>query len=350
MRAKAIARAAAFLLILALAARACADESLGALSPRELFVGEKAVFSYIEENIPLNELFAPLEPGAPAVKAFDVPRELIPPDSADIAIEGARLIPLQGRENAALCEITFVPWKTGELFIPEIAFTSSGALRSKRIKVEVASLAARYEAYALMPNRPPILPPGTLYLLYALVLVVAAACFAACLAARKLIELRRGPRRVPAKKIRREFKRLIKAQKRRIGDGKSAWYAEFSSIARLFFYKMTGKRKCLAATARDMARLLERALSAGSNEEAAAAKRLAALLVQIEQIRFSGEECAKGSGQEQRRKSNYIEAFEEFVSLACANPGSFFGAAEDEKPPLAKNVALSKKEMRRVVL
>lgn len=340
MRANALARAAALLLFLALAANTCADEPLGSLTPREVFVGDEAVLAYIEEKLPLYRLFGELGPGA----VFDVPRELIPPDSPELSIKGARLAPLQGRENAALCEITFVPWKTGELYIPEIAFTSDGALRSKRIKVEVASIAARSGAATLMANRPPILPPGTIYLLYAIVLAAAAACLAAALAARKILELRRGPRRIPAKRIRREFKRLIKAQRRRIGDGKSAWYADFSAIARLFFYRMTGDKKCLAATARDMARLLENAQGAGSGDEAAAAKRLADALFQVEQIRFGGG----GDVWARVNKSNFLEAFDEFVSLACAEPASFFGSGESGAV-LAKGAAGKKGKGRAVV-
>ena len=335
MSLKALARSAAFLLILALAAPCLANENLATLSHSEVFVGDRAVFTYIEENLPLKELFGELEAGAPAVKAFDVPRELIPADTADISIKSARLIPLQGKEDAALCEITFVPWKTGEVAIPQIAFTPDGARRSKTIKVKVASLASRSGATSLMPNRPPVLPPGTLYLLYALVLVAASLCFAAFLAARRLLRLRRGHRRIPIKRIRREFKKLIKDQRLLISDGEPGWYAELACLARLFFYRMTDERKYLAATAQDIAGFLEDAASSSTYEEAAAAKGFITLLFQIEQIRFSGE----GSGWDRVNKINYIEAFDEFVGLACAYPSAFFGVAEEEPPPLAKRGA-----------
>ena len=352
MSIKAPALAAAVLLILALATPACADEAFGTLAPREVFVGDMAVFTYIEENLHFYRLFGELAPGA----AFEVPRELIPPDTADISLKGVRLIPLQGREDAALCEIAFVPWKTGEVLLPQIAFTPDGARRSKAIKINVASLAALSGAASLMPNRPPLLPPGTLFLLYALVLLVAAACFAAFFAARRLLEWQRSPRRILAKRVRREFAKLISELRLRIEKNERGWYAELAGLARLFFYRMTGCKSLLAANARDIARLLEGAASGGSREEATSAKRLIALLFQIEKIRFSGEGGTRGEREERALKCNYIEDFEEFVCLACAHPSSFFksdeASAEDESPPLAMRAfaALAKKVKRRAVV
>lgn len=328
MRLKSIARPS-ILLALFWASFFCrAEGPKGFLSPREVFVGDEAVFTYIEENLPLRQLPYFLESAASSFGAIDVPRELIPADTSDIAVKGVRLIPLQERENAALCEITFVPWKTGEVAIPEIALTPNGVRRSQPVKVPVSSLAARYGAVALMPNRPPLLPPGTLYLLYALALCVAAACLAAALAARKLLKLGKGARRIPIKKIRREFARRLKAQGRRIGEGGACWYAEIFALARLFFCKMTDEKKYLAADARDIARLLEEAQGLRDSRAQAAAKRLAAMLAEIERIRFSGEGISEGDSMEREREKSYMEALEEFVALACASPEAFFAPAE----------------------
>ncbi len=333
MRVKATARLSLFLQLLALTLVCHAEEPSSMLTPREIFVGDEAVFSYIEENIPLNELFPSLEAGT----AFEVPRDLLPADSSDVTVKSVRLIPLQGMEDAAMCEITFIPWKTGESTIPKIAFTPDGAHRSRSIKVTIPSLAARYGTTALMPNRPPLLPPGALYLLYALVFCFAVSCFALALAVRMILLRGKGTRRIPVKKIRREFAKLIKAQRRRIRKNQSAWYAEFSAIARLFFYKMTNEKKHLAADARDIAQFLEEAQSSFTDEDAAAAKRLTAALFQIEQIRFSGEEYAKGSDQGNELKRSYLEAFEHFVALACTAPETFFTRAEKGDEAFSRN-------------
>ena len=323
------------LLFLGLACNA--EETKGALSPKKVFVGDKAVFTYIEENIPLNELFAPFEAGAAIPAAFDAPRELLPADSSAVSIKSARLIPLQGRNDAALCEITFVPWKTGEITVPEIAFTPDGFCRSREVKVAVTSLAARSGTAALMPNRPPLLPPGSIYLLYIGVICVAAVCFLAALAARIVLKRGKSLRRIPAKRIRRKFARLLKAQRRRMGKDTAAWHAEFSAIARLFFYKMTGESKWLAADARDIARFLETAQSS-SGEEAEAAKRLVAALFEIERIRFSGEGGNMEDEKEREREIGYIEALGDFVLLACAATEAFFPPADGEAaaPPRKK--------------
>ena len=326
MRLQALARAVAFFALFSASFFCRAQENGGALVPPEIFVGDEAVFTYIEENISPHELFGHLETGQTARAAIEVPRELLPADSSDISVKKARLIPLQGRDDAALCEITFVPWKAGEIVIPDFAFSADSSRRSRAVKVAVSSLAARYGATALMANRSPLLPPGAIYLLYALVLCIAAACFFAVFAVKRLIARGKAPRRIPVKKIRREFARRLKAQARRIGKDQAAWHAEFSAVARLFFYRMTGERKYLAADARDIARFLEAAQSS-SNEAEAAAKRLVAILAEIERIRFSGESATEDSRVERERESGYINALEEFMLLACAAPDVFFGTA-----------------------
>lgn len=335
MRLQALARAVAFFALFSASFFCRAQEHGGTLVPPEIFVGDEAVFTYIEENLSLLELSYSPELGASAVAAIEVPRELLPADSSDISVKKVRLIPLQGREDAALCEITFVPWKTGEIVIPDFAFSADGAKRSRAVKVAVSSLAERYGVTALMSNRPPLLPPGTIYLLYALVLCIAAACFFIVLAVRRLLARGKASRRIPVKKIRREFARLLKAQARRIGKDQAAWYAEFSAVVRLFFYKMTNERKYLAADARDIAQFLEAAQSS-SGEIAPLAEKLIAALREIERIRFSGESAAEDSRSERECKSSYIKAFEEFMLLACAAPEVFFGTVGESAAPRKK--------------
>lgn len=210
---------APLMLFLALAPAAlCASE--GILIPREVFVGDTAELSF--ESGAFSSI---LEPGT----LYALPSEDFPV-SDDLAIKSI-LVAQNGA--AASVTIRFVPWKAGVLTIP------SFELKKVRVMppvVRIASLVEKTGRTVIEPARPPLLVPGTTWLLYgsvaAFLCLAALGSFAAVRLGKYFLQ---SPGKRNAKRRAAVFMKEAKALERAAGKtSSSSWYARFSLLLRRY--------------------------------------------------------------------------------------------------------------------
>lgn len=128
----------------------------GILIPQNIFVGDSAQFLLMLSEQEIYELTT-------RKIDFTVPLPLknIAQNEA-MTIHEIRIVE---RDNAHYLLITFVPWETGDIAFPSLSF-----LPLKRVipSVHVSSLLENMQTMSLQPPKPPLLIPGTDYLLYGL--------------------------------------------------------------------------------------------------------------------------------------------------------------------------------------
>ena len=282
----------------------------GSLVPREIFVGDTGIFTYAEKNLPAS---FPAEPGG-----TEIPVEQVYGSQDAVTVRKIRILPAE-EENVRLCEVTFVPWETGEVRLPGFFLDPEGRIRSSEVRIPVASLSERLGIQTLSADRPPMLAPGTLYLLYAFLFGFAGISVAAFRIARRL--LRKPDRRdgrLPVGKLRREFagrRKKLERDIRRLEP--SVWYGNYSAAVRLFFCRVTGCGKWAAASARELETLLVRWQDPDADSRdaslAQAAGAMQKLLFKVEEIRFSGRPSA---GPDLRKES--LDAFARLIAAVLA--------------------------------
>ena len=131
----------------------------GVLIPQRVFVGDTAQFLF-----PLSEK----EYKTLTARGFtvDIPIPLKNLTQSDVmTINEIRIVT---RESGYYLAITFVPWETGEIEFPALTFLQ---LYSKLPAISVSSLLGTGERVSLQPPKPPLLPPGTDFLLYGTAIV-----------------------------------------------------------------------------------------------------------------------------------------------------------------------------------
>lgn len=131
----------------------------GVLIPQRVFVGDTAQFLF-----PLSEK----EYKTLTARGFtvDIPIPLKNMTQSDVmTINEIRIVT---RESGYYLAITFVPWETGEIEFPALTFLQ---LYSKLPAISVSSLLGTGERVSLQPPKPPLLPPGTDFLLYGAAIV-----------------------------------------------------------------------------------------------------------------------------------------------------------------------------------
>ncbi|UTC50194.1 hypothetical protein [Treponema sp. OMZ 855] len=178
----------------------------GILIPQHIFVGDTAQFLF-----PLSEKEYKMLTGSGFTVAAPIPLKNMTQNDVMTINE----IKIVTRESRYYLAITFVPWETGEIEFPSLTFLQ---LHTKLPAISVASLLGTGERVSLQPPKPPLLPPGTDFLLYgAAVLGVG---LLGVLAAGVRLLLRKLRRRTlgTAKKrltaLRKQLKRLYKAAKK----------------------------------------------------------------------------------------------------------------------------------------
>lgn len=258
-------------------------ETSGSLVPKEVFVGDTAVYTYVEGNIP-DSFFS---------SAVSIPSDDIFGQSSSVTIKSINIVPAGGVYS---CRITFVPWETGKIFLPRFFIDRAADLKSSPVTVEVSSLSAKYGITSVSEDRPPMLVPGTFYILCAILLLSAAAVsVSAVLVKRFFFTPEQTEKRIPLKKVKKLFIRRFKKLGKEIKILQPLpWYERFSVVVRLLFYEMTGCKKYLAADARDFSNIL--GIIQGlkiENREMEDSFRLVISglkkkLYEIEKIRFSG--------------------------------------------------------------
>lgn len=131
----------------------------GVLIPQRIFVGDTAQFLF-----PLSEK----EYKTLTARGFtvDIPIPLKNIVQSDVmTINEIRIV---SRESGYYLAITFVPWETGEIEFPALTFLQ---LYSKLPAISISSLLGTGERVSLQPPKPPLLPPGTDFLLYGAAIV-----------------------------------------------------------------------------------------------------------------------------------------------------------------------------------
>jgi len=126
----------------------------GILIPQNIFIGDTAQFLFLlseqesAELIKNNFVF-----GSPIPLKNITQNEMM-------SIKDIRLIT---RENGQYLQITFVPWETGEINFPSLSFLR---LKQQLPSIHISSLLEQSKKVSLQPPKPPLLIPGTDYLLY----------------------------------------------------------------------------------------------------------------------------------------------------------------------------------------
>ena len=126
----------------------------GILIPQNIFVGDTAQFLF-----PLSEQEALALPQ----QGIDIDRPLPLNELIQNDMMSVKELQLIKRDNGYYLQITFIPWEIGEITFP--VFPS---LKLKRAlpPVHVSSLLETGQSMTLQPPKPPLLLPGTDYLLY----------------------------------------------------------------------------------------------------------------------------------------------------------------------------------------
>ena len=178
----------------------------GVLIPQRIFVGDTAQFLFLlseKEYANLTRL------------GFTAGEPIPPKNITQNDMMTVNEIRIVKREAEYYLTITFVPWETGEIDFPALSFLP---LHTKLPTITVSSLLANGERISLQPPKPPLLPPGTDFLLYGATVLSAGflALFStgAWLLLRKLRKKTVGTAKKRLAVLRNQLKRLYKAAKK----------------------------------------------------------------------------------------------------------------------------------------
>ena len=178
----------------------------GILIPQRIFVGDTAQFLF-----PLSEKEYKTLTGSGFTVAAPIPLKNMTQNDVMTINE----IKIVTRESRYYLAITFVPWETGEIEFPSLTFLQ---LHTKLPAISVASLLGTGERVSLQPPKPPLLPPGTDFLLYGAAVLGVGLLVVLGVGVRLLLKKLRRRTLGTAKKrltaLRKQLKRLYKAAKK----------------------------------------------------------------------------------------------------------------------------------------
>ena len=174
----------------------------GILIPQHIFVGDTAQFFFL-----LSEQEYKALTGHGFTVDIPIPLKNITQNNA-MTINEIRIVT---REAGHYLAITFVPWETGDIEFPDLTFLQ---LKNKLPAISVSSLLGTGERISLQPPKPPLLPPGTDFLLYGAA-IVGIGCLAALGTASWVLLRKLGKKthNTPKKRLaalRKQLKRLYK--------------------------------------------------------------------------------------------------------------------------------------------
>ena len=174
----------------------------GILIPQHIFVGDTAQFFFL-----LSEQEYEALTGHGFTVDIPIPLKNITQNNA-MTINEIRIVT---REAGHYLAITFVPWETGDIEFPDLTFLQ---LKNKLPAISVSSLLGTGERISLQPPKPPLLPPGTDFLLYGAA-IVGIGCLAALGTASWVLLRKLGKKthNTPKKRLaalRKQLKRLYK--------------------------------------------------------------------------------------------------------------------------------------------
>ena len=178
----------------------------GVLIPQRIFVGDTAQFLF-----PLSE--QEYESFIGRGVTVDLPIPLKNRVQNDVmTISELKVVRREARYYLA---ITFIPWETGDIEFPALTFLP---LRTKLPAISVSSFLETAERVSLQPPKPPLLPPGTDFLLYGAAIVgaglLAAFGTGMWLLVRKLRKRTLGTAKQRLAALRKKLKRLYKAARK----------------------------------------------------------------------------------------------------------------------------------------
>lgn len=178
----------------------------GVLIPQRIFVGDTAQFLF-----PLSEKEYKSLTASGFTAAVPIPLKGMTQSDVMTINE----IMIVKRETGYYLAITFVPWETGEIEFPALTFLQ---LHRKLPAISVSSLLGTGERVSLQPPKPPLLPPGTDFLLYGAAIIsvglLAAVGTGVWLLLRKLRKKTLGTARKRLAVLRKQLKRLYKAARK----------------------------------------------------------------------------------------------------------------------------------------
>lgn len=319
--------------------------SSGVLVPREVFVGDTAEFSFGLGSIAALGLSDSIDSGDSVGEGNDLSRDFIAvpaediPESSDATVES---IVVSRVGDVATVTIRFVPWVSGVLELPQFAIHGT---RVTPPTVRIASAVEKTGRTSLEPARPPLLVPGTMWLLYAM---IACALAGVAVCAFAIVHLARyaltDPLSRHARSRFRLFSRELKILERRVGRiGFSPWYAALSFALRRYlgafcagnaesFLPLTGSE--IAESVRDRADALMHAICRVQGDEMAngaefshrdpslgmgatpITDRVRALFAAMDMIRFSGSDPQDQRIEDIARARALASDLEDFAARA----------------------------------
>lgn len=263
------------------AARDAPSTSLSSVTlvPRDVFIGDQALLSF-----PSATLSRVVEAG----ERSELSASEIPPPTDSVTVQSITLARGSGSGDAVIVSVSFIPWNTGSVPLPP--FSWKGVTVTPPA-VTVASIVDRTGISTLEPPRPPLLVPGTTWLIYSGIALLTLGTVIAWLLIRRLLSYslaNQGARRASRRRrtVRSDLNRLEKRIKR---FGVLPWYAELSIAFRRYlaltcgdsdrlFYPLTpseigtamsqtGELKDLSEEAQGWLRAFDRIRFSGVTEE-----------------------------------------------------------------------------------
>ena len=178
----------------------------GVLIPQHIFVGDTAQFLF-----PLSQKEYKTLTASGFTVGVPIPLGNITQNDVMTINE----ISIVKRESGYYLAITFIPWETGDIDFPALTFLQ---LHNKLPAISVSSLLGTGERVNLQPPKPPLLPPGTDFLLYgAAILGVGLLAASSCgvwLLLKKLRKRTLGTAKQRLTALRKQLKRLYKTARK----------------------------------------------------------------------------------------------------------------------------------------
>ncbi|MEL3906923.1 MAG: hypothetical protein P1P65_07870 [Treponema sp.] len=128
----------------------------GILIPQNIFVGDSGLFLF-----PVSDQ----DYAALTARKFTVDIPLPLSSLRQNELMTVHEIRIVQKEGGRYLQISFVPWETGDIFFPPL---SVFGLKTVLPSVHISSLLGNTQVLTLQPPKPPLLIPGTDYLLYGL--------------------------------------------------------------------------------------------------------------------------------------------------------------------------------------
>lgn len=276
----------------------------GILVPRDVFVGDSAEFSFdtgVFGSAYENGTILTLAPE-------DFP---VSPDVTILSIE------VTIHESLASVKIRFIPWISGVVNIPDFSV--------KKIIMHVppahiSSLIEKTGRNVLESARPPLLVPGTSYLLYggiAVFLILSLILIAGTLKLRSYLA-RTVDSKQSYRRVKYALKQLRLLEKQINASEPEKWYRNYSAFLHSYFGSFCSGHadSFLSATASEMIVNVSRRLSATANPERNPINILDDLrthLSHIDLIRFSGYSNEDTRVRDIQFARSFIDTIEKYI-------------------------------------